>query len=168
MKTARSPIRSFSTYTVLMAIQSWRWNFLRLQVSQQLSVRVVVKVRVAQNLRLQLWISTRAETNPDFIESESWPGGWNEYQVPTNTTGHLIRWWNLIGCWLLSKQKRTICDIISSLIDIKQWRLVISKTEKYHDSLAVVTWTGSTWFCWDQACCKDKMVDYWIRILAVG
>ena len=44
---------------------------------------------------VQKWISwhnfgfkkKRAETNPDFIESESLPGNWNEYRVPAKNTG---------------------------------------------------------------------------------
>ena len=43
-------------------------------------------------------IFTEAETNPDSIEYEAKPGNWNEYRVPSNTTGHLIM---LKSHWLL-------------------------------------------------------------------
>ena len=69
------------------------------------------------------------------IPSLSNPNPNRVHVVETNTEYpriplHKIRFWNLIEYWLSSKQKRTICEIISSLIDIKQWRLVFSKTEK--------------------------------------
>ena len=107
----------------------------------------------------------RAEMNPDINESESKPSNWNDYRVPANTTGHPIVSWNLIDCWLLLKQKHAIWEIIISLVGIKQWQLLYSKRDQWHNPQSA---RNLNRFSWDWACCKAKMVDYRIRIVATG
>ena len=129
-----------------------------------------------------------AETKADFSNPiESYPGNWNKYRVPSNTTGHLILYWlyrqadgskypvriaktllywNFIECVLLL-QKHTICEI-TRLIDKNGVFFFQKRMHVYHmHALAALNLNR---FSWDRACRKAKMVDYRFhrQILAIG